>query len=48
MVRFYILPVLALIGIIFVLRTVIAGSIPPPVDRVATWGRHRGGLRKSR
>jgi len=29
--RFYILPVVALIGIIFVIRTVIAGSIPPPV-----------------
>ena len=31
MARFYILPVLALIGIIFVLRTVISGSVPPPV-----------------
>jgi HlyD family secretion protein len=30
-VRFYILPVAALIGIIFVIRVVIAGSVPPPV-----------------
>jgi RND family efflux transporter MFP subunit len=30
-VRFYILPVTALVGIIFVIRTVIAGSVPPPV-----------------
>ena len=30
-VRFYILPVAALFGIIFVIRTVIAGSVPPPV-----------------
>jgi multidrug efflux pump subunit AcrA (membrane-fusion protein) len=30
-IRFYILPVTALFGIIFVIRTVIAGSIPPPV-----------------
>ena len=29
--RFYILPVTALVGIIFVIRTVIAGSVPPPV-----------------
>jgi RND family efflux transporter MFP subunit len=31
MIRFYILPVAALIGIIFVIRTVIAGSVPAPV-----------------
>lgn len=30
-VKFYILPVAALVGIIFVIRTVIAGSVPPPV-----------------
>ncbi len=30
-VRFYILPVASLFGIIFVIRTVIAGSVPPPV-----------------
>lgn len=30
-VRFYILPVAALFGIIFVIRTVIAGSVPAPV-----------------
>lgn len=30
-VRFYILPLAALLGIIFVIRTVIAGSVPPPV-----------------
>ena len=30
-IRFYILPVASLIGIIFVIRTVIAGSVPPPV-----------------
>jgi|LauGreDrversion4_2_1035121.scaffolds.fasta_scaffold13379_5 RND family efflux transporter MFP subunit len=30
-IRFYILPVAALFGIIFVIRTVIAGSVPPPV-----------------
>jgi RND family efflux transporter MFP subunit len=30
-VRFYILPVAALLGILFVIRTVIAGSVPPPV-----------------
>ncbi|MEN9845054.1 MAG: hypothetical protein RIS36_201 [Pseudomonadota bacterium] len=30
-VRFYILPVAALVGILFVIRTVIAGSVPPPV-----------------
>jgi RND family efflux transporter MFP subunit len=29
--RFYILPVTAVIGIIFVIKTVIAGSVPPPV-----------------
>jgi len=29
--RFYALPLLALIGIIFVIRTVIVGSVPPPV-----------------
>lgn len=31
MARFYILPILALVGIIFVIRTVILGSVPPPV-----------------
>jgi len=31
MIRFYILPVAALVGIIFVIRTVIAGSVPAPV-----------------
>jgi HlyD family secretion protein len=31
MIRFYILPALALVGIIFVIRTVIAGSVPAPV-----------------
>lgn len=30
-VKFYILPVASLVGIIFVIRTVIAGSVPPPV-----------------
>ena len=30
-VRFYILPVVALLGILFVIRTVIVGSVPPPV-----------------
>jgi RND family efflux transporter MFP subunit len=30
-VRFYILPVASLFGIIFVIRTVISGSVPPPV-----------------
>jgi RND family efflux transporter MFP subunit len=30
-VRFYILPVAALLGILFVIRTVIAGSVPAPV-----------------
>lgn len=30
-VRFYILPVVSIIGIIFVIRTVISGSMPPPV-----------------
>jgi RND family efflux transporter MFP subunit len=30
-IRFYILPVAALFGIIFVIRTVIAGSVPSPV-----------------
>jgi RND family efflux transporter MFP subunit len=30
-VRFYILPVASLFGILFVIRTVIAGSVPPPV-----------------
>jgi RND family efflux transporter MFP subunit len=29
--RFYILPIAALLGIIFVIRTVIVGSVPPPV-----------------
>jgi RND family efflux transporter MFP subunit len=29
--RFYILPVMALLGVIFVIRTVITGSVPPPV-----------------
>jgi HlyD family secretion protein len=32
MIRFYILPVLALVGILFVIRTVIAGSVPAPVS----------------
>jgi HlyD family secretion protein len=31
MSRFYILPLLALLGVIFVIRTVIIGSVPPPV-----------------
>ncbi len=31
MIRFYILPVLALVGILFVIRTVVAGSVPAPV-----------------
>jgi RND family efflux transporter MFP subunit len=31
MSRFYILPLLALVGVIFVIRTVIIGSVPPPV-----------------
>lgn len=30
-VRLYILPFVALVGIIFVIRTVVAGSVPPPV-----------------
>lgn len=30
-IRFYILPVASLLGILFVIRTVIAGSVPPPV-----------------
>lgn len=30
-IRFYILPVAALIGILFVIRVVVAGSVPPPV-----------------
>lgn len=29
--RFYILPVIALLGVVLVLKTVIAGSVPPPV-----------------
>lgn len=29
--RFYILPIAAIVGIVFVIRTVIAGSVPPPV-----------------
>jgi RND family efflux transporter MFP subunit len=32
MYKFYLLPILALIGIIFVIRTVILGSIPKPVQ----------------
>jgi HlyD family secretion protein len=30
-IRFYILPVVSLVGILFVIKTVIAGSVPPPV-----------------
>jgi HlyD family secretion protein len=31
MSRFYLLPLLALVGVVFVIRTVILGSVPPPV-----------------
>lgn len=31
MSRFYILPVVAIIAVLFVIKTVIAGSVPPPV-----------------
>lgn len=31
MSRFYLLPILALLGVVFVIRTVILGSVPPPV-----------------
>ena len=31
MSRFYILPILGILGIIFVIRTIIAGSVPSPV-----------------
>ena len=31
MSKFYLLPILAIVAVIFVIRTVIMGSMPPPI-----------------